>query len=108
MTSFPNFEKKMGSGHVDRPARRGARMYLPSILNHLTMMYAHVYLVPNQVLNSYWLFNSIHRIYGVASPTYPTILLLHYHICMTWLAVTEASTLTHLITTLESITTKLL
>ena len=83
-------------------------MYLLSTVNHLTMVYAHVYLVPNQVLNSYWLFNSIHRIYGVASPTYPTILLLHYHICMTWLAVTEASTLTHLITTLESITTKLL
>jgi hypothetical protein len=25
MTSFPNFQKKMGSGRVDQTARRGAR-----------------------------------------------------------------------------------
>jgi hypothetical protein len=25
MTSFPNFTKRVGSGHAGRPARRGAR-----------------------------------------------------------------------------------
>jgi hypothetical protein len=35
MTSFPNFQKKLGSGHPGQPARRGARTCgkeLPKIL----------------------------------------------------------------------------
>jgi hypothetical protein len=33
MTSFPNFQKKTGSGHAGQPARRGARILYMNVLD---------------------------------------------------------------------------